>query len=113
MPLIPVLDQLRPPLPWRLIQQGSDGAMLLRLTDSGPRCNGLRAIYSTATEQDGRRWLHFSVSWRDRLPTWEELTLARDELLGPQTKAIQVLPPAQRARQHPPLLPAPVRLSEP
>lgn len=53
----------------------------------------LRALVSLNRERDGRRWMHLSISRSDRLPSWEELRDAKNELLGRHVKAIQVLPP--------------------
>ena len=54
---------------------------------------GLEALLTAAPQDDGRRWLHFSLVHRQRVPTWSELVAAKEALLGPETKAIQVLAP--------------------
>lgn len=55
--------------------------------------SGRRILISIAKEQDGREWVHFSMSHRRRLPTWEELVSAKEMFLGRGSKAIQVIPP--------------------
>lgn len=52
----------------------------------------LVVMLTASTEQDGREWVHFSMSHRDRIPTWEELTAAKGHFLG-DVYAYQVLPP--------------------
>lgn len=53
----------------------------------------LRAMRSKSTMRDGSVWIHVSVSRKDRCPTWEEMSLAKNDLIGPDVWAIQVLPP--------------------
>lgn len=51
-------------------------------------------IVSTARENDGKVWLHASVSRRDRkLPTWDDLMGLKHYCIGDDQKAILVLPP--------------------
>jgi hypothetical protein len=38
--------------------------------------------------EDGRRWLHFSMSAEGRLPTWDELVEAKEAFLGTDTNRI-------------------------
>jgi hypothetical protein len=52
----------------------------------------LGALFSVEREADGKRWIHVSVSHRDRLPTWDELRGVKDWLLGRDRWAIQILP---------------------
>ncbi len=42
---------------------------------------------------DNETWCHVSVSGRGRLPTWEELRAAKNEFIGRERLAVQVLPP--------------------
>lgn len=77
------------PPDWTLRQAAVDGCLW-----DNPR-RGIRVIASVATEQDGKRWLHVSVSRRDRcLPTWDHLRLVKDLFVGTTRTALQVLPPA-------------------
>lgn len=53
-----------------------------------------RVIVSAGTEEDGKRWLHLSVSKRDgRMPRWDELLEVRDVVAGAEALAIHVCPP--------------------
>ena len=56
--------------------------------------NGLAVIVSIGRMRDGRDWVHMSVSRKNRSPSWDDLIFARDTVLGRDTKAIQVFPPA-------------------
>lgn len=73
------------PRGWRLLEDGLDGGCYRH-------ANGLAAIVSGAREADGRRWLHLSLSRKDRLPTWDDLRAAKEAFLGDRY-AVQVLPP--------------------
>lgn len=53
----------------------------------------LLVIASGATEADGKRWIHVSLSRPSRLPSWEDVREVKDTFIGPDRKAIQVLPP--------------------
>lgn len=57
------------------------------------RCHGLAVLWSAAVEDDGRRWIHVSVSHAARLPRWSELREVKDVLIGRDRHAYQVLPP--------------------
>lgn len=56
--------------------------------------SGLRVISSVARDpaQDNRRWLHVSMSRRDRLPSYEDMRRVKDLFIGPERKAIQIFP---------------------
>lgn len=57
--------------------------------------NGLLVIASALIEDDGKRWLHVSLSRRTRLPSWADMHYVKDQFIGRQNKAIQVFPPAR------------------
>jgi hypothetical protein len=57
------------------------------------RTRKLGAMFSVERERDGKRWIHISVSHRDRIPTWDELRHVKDWMIGKDKLAIQVLPP--------------------
>jgi hypothetical protein len=51
----------------------------------------LRVLRSISTTKIGDKWIHLSVSRPDRLPSWEELSKVKDEFLGAEAEAYQVL----------------------
>lgn len=53
---------------------------------------GLRVGLSVEKEQDGRWWVHLSVSHRDRLPKWKEFVMVKEIFIGRDRPAVQVLP---------------------
>ena len=55
----------------------------------------LKAMLGCGIEDDGRAWLHLSVSHQHRIPTWTELGEAKRAFLGDR-EAYQVLPPISR-----------------
>lgn len=54
--------------------------------------NGLQIIATAAVMDDGREWLHVSVSRKSRLPSYEEMTRIKRDFIGDDKKAISVLP---------------------
>ena len=74
---------------WRKVVDSLDGASY-----RGPK--GITAIVSVAKELDGLLWVHLSVAHRDRLPTYEELKLAKALFIGREKQAIQVFAPESR-----------------
>jgi len=69
---------------WSVAKEGADGRMYLNQW-------GLSVIVAFSIEQDGKRWAHFSVAHKKRLPTWDEFRDAKFMFLG-DLKAIQILP---------------------
>jgi len=54
--------------------------------------NGLMIIASVGKYEDGREWLHISVSRKSRLPTYDEITRIKRDFIGDDRKAVTVLP---------------------
>lgn len=80
----PIAAQL--PASWRTLTTFDDGAMLAHR-------DGRRVILSVAREQDGKRWMHLSISRPDRLPSYGDLCDAKRVFVGADRKAIQVFAP--------------------
>jgi hypothetical protein len=55
----------------------------------------LTVFRSRSTVESGDKWIHVSVSRPDRLPTWAELSKVKDEFIGPNREAYQVLAAAE------------------
>lgn len=51
---------------------------------------GLLALISAAREADGHDWLHVSISRPDQMPSYEDLVLAKEGLIGAYREAYQV-----------------------
>jgi len=77
------------PSGWALIEERVDGNTYKN------DFNGAVVLVSAhlAEGNKGKRWIHFSASFRDRLPTHEEMVTWKEIFLGQQTKAISVIPP--------------------
>jgi hypothetical protein len=59
------------------------------------RYDNLRVICTTQTEQDGKRWLHVSVSKKGgKLPSYRELCEVKASFIGKDAIAYQVFPPS-------------------
>lgn len=74
------------PPEWSCRAMNADGAAYVDIS-------GLTVICSAARERDGRRWLHVSLARRSDLPSWEDFREVKDLFIGPERRAIQVLPP--------------------
>ncbi len=64
---------------------------------------GLLLLVSCARYSDAQRWLHLSVSRRDKkLPTWEQMSQVKRVFVGDERTAYQVMPPkSQHVNIHP------------
>ena len=74
------------PKNWKVMRINEDAGFYQNRT-------GLKVAISCCVEQDGRNWIHLSVSRRKTLPSWAELKQVKDLFLGINALAIQVLPP--------------------
>lgn len=54
--------------------------------------SGMAVILSEDTMQDGKKYLHVSCSFKDRLPTWDDLKEVKNIFIGDEKVAYQVLP---------------------
>lgn len=77
------------PPSWIERRRGSDGAQYMNASAR------LAAILSCSIESDGRAWLHLSVSHAQRIPTWGELRVCKEQFLGDR-EAYSILPPRAR-----------------
>jgi len=72
-----------------------DSWQLVLRTEDGIQCisrYGLRVIMSGCVEDDGKLWMHLSLS-RDRLvPNWEQMVRVKNLFLGESALAVQVFP---------------------
>lgn len=74
------------PRPWREMQRRLDGALYLNELTG-------QSVILTLEEHDGRKWLHVSTAFQNRLPTWMELRAVKDLFVGRDREAMQILPP--------------------
>jgi len=72
------------PASWRAVQEAMDGRAYINAWD-------MSVIVAFSRELDGKRWAHFSIAHKKRIPTWDELKDAKQLFLG-DLKAIQILP---------------------
>ena len=54
--------------------------------------DGRRVVASVKEEADGHRWLHVSVSRRDRLPSYQDLADVKAAFIGEDRDALQLFP---------------------
>jgi hypothetical protein len=57
-------------------------------------CGG--SVIVNQDERDGAEWIHASIAWTDRMPTYEELVMLKAGVFGDRREAYQVFPPASR-----------------
>jgi len=77
------------PATWTILEMLPDGAQYMS------RLLELAAILTCSRENDGREWLHLSVSHARRLPNWKEFVSVKELFLGDR-EAYQVVPPKAR-----------------
>lgn len=83
---------LRAPDHWHIVERGNDGLMWQRL-----RGEAIKVIESISMEDDGRRWLHVSVSKpTKKMPTYEDLQTARKLFIGEHRECYMVFPTKDR-----------------
>lgn len=51
----------------------------------------MTVLRSLSTMKNGERWIHVSVALPRRMPSWEDLSKIKNEFLGRDVNAIQVL----------------------
>ncbi len=71
---------------WALVEGRCDGGAWVNSK------RGLIVIASIAKEQDGKYWMHLSMSHKRRVPTYEELVYLKRHWAGDERKCIMVLP---------------------
>jgi len=54
---------------------------------------GLRVVVSDSVEDDGKTWLHVSVSRPNQIPDYSDLCEIKRIFIGSERKAVQVFPP--------------------
>jgi len=76
----------KPPPGWVAEEHRLDGAKWIN------HKRKLCVIGSIGVEQDGKQWLHLSMSQARRVPNYEELTYLKRHWAGEDRKCIMVLP---------------------
>ncbi len=61
---------------------------------------GKMAVISSGEAQEGMTWEHVSVSFPDRCPTWEEMSMVKDLFWLPSETVIQFHPPKYKHINH-------------
>lgn len=70
----------------------ADGPAFQNVGGLGP-LRGVRVLVSVSIEEDGRRWMHVSVSRPTRCPSWEDMDATKRIFIGDHRVAYQVHPP--------------------
>ncbi len=103
------MSGLDAPLDWHVVERREDGIMWQRL-----RGEAIKVIESTAIQSDGKTWLHVSVSKvKKRMPTYDDIQMARKLFIGEHRECYQVFPPSERYVNVNPVLHLFCCLSEP
>jgi hypothetical protein len=76
----------RMPEHWQCMVRGDDGIQCI--TDR----LRMKAIFSGCREDDGKLWLHLSVSTERGVPNWEQMVKAKNIFLGEDALAVQIFP---------------------
>lgn len=80
------LAESRLPDHWRVAVRSEDGIHCV--SDKFK----LKAILSGCIEDDGKLWMHFSLSADRSVPNWEQMVKAKNIFLGEDSLAVQVFP---------------------
>lgn len=78
------------PRGWVDVARSQDGRMYRH------QALGLMVICSGAVEEDGRRWVHVSVSRKSRIPSYDDLRVVKHLFIGGDKQAVQLFPPDDR-----------------
>lgn len=96
------LDSLRPaPLNWEYLRTPNTSEVMLglgyfRRIEAGDRlCAMVTVDLYEKGEPGAGQWLHLSVTRQRRMPSWEDLVCAREELGYKDFVFIQLLPPTK------------------
>lgn len=88
----PVARDFPTPSGWRVLQRSRSGDGVMWRVPGGK----LRVVASASLHGDDV-WAHVSVSTKSgQLPTWPEMVMVRDAVLGDDVEAYQICPPAGR-----------------
>lgn len=88
--IVSLLGELMPrvlPADWRVTRAIELDARWLHSTDGLAVCFGIELV-------DGDPWIHVSMSRQRRDPSYFDLVRVKNVFIGPQRKAVLVLPPA-------------------
>lgn len=75
------------PLHWTPVSRWGDGYRYLNMR------NGLRVVFTGAFIEDGKTWLHLSVSRAKECPSYEDLCEVKKTFVGEKMWAYQVFAP--------------------
>lgn len=73
---------------WIEVEARYDGSMYRN------RRTNMTVIRSLSCEQDGNDWIHVSMSFKNRLPTYEDMQAVKEEFIGNDRWAVQIFPKA-------------------
>ncbi len=77
---------------WHVVEPWGDGLMWERLVGQA-----ITVIEDITVKADGRKWLHVSVAKpNQKMPTWEDLQVARKLFIGEDRECYQVFPTKDR-----------------
>lgn len=71
---------------WEMMEERVDGFSWRN------RARGMAVIVSAARYQDGKLWLHISLSRPSSMPRYEDIAYVKRQFLGDDFKAIMVMP---------------------
>jgi hypothetical protein len=54
------------------------------------------SVLVSQDDWDGDQWVHASIAWTSRMPTYEDLATLKAAVFGPGREAYQVFPPESR-----------------
>lgn len=76
-----------PPTGWHFVQQWGDGHAFRHM--------GMYLLIDCDVKEDGRKWLHISVSKNDWVPSHADMAKVKDAFVGNGRYAYAVFPPTE------------------
>lgn len=88
--------------PWQNYIMLAMGATSSEYCPCFMRADGLTVILTYQSEQDGKKWIHTSISRKDRVPSYYELCDVKRDFLGDDSLSLMVfVPKSEHVNIHP------------
>lgn len=82
-----------PPLPVGWVINPRERCEHSGIARRGAGANEFTVLWSATVEADGKRWLHVSCSFKNRMPSYQDLAEIKRLFCGPEATAYEIHPP--------------------
>jgi hypothetical protein len=82
-----LIEEMKKKVPsgWRVVEVGADGLVL-------ENWKNLLVILTIGEEQDGKEWLHVSMSYKTKMPDYKDMLEVKNAFIGKYNEAYQIFP---------------------